>query len=192
MSTTSTLASQRLFQSLFARIPIRQVGRLYRKPLTEADVKPQFVKNEKTGKSHWRKPRLSLRVQSDLRKVAEMIGDEPVSLGLPEKAVKKPLRTRPNKLEKHERKRAEREAAIRQNMEKMDETIKTWREVSSHKSYVSFVARAMLLIPPLFHRINCEIHPRASPTCHFKPKQSIEIDAYFTPILYNYPFIFYV
>jgi hypothetical protein len=116
---------------MFAKLPIRQLGRLYRKPLTEADVAPQLVKNEKTGKSHWRKPRLSLRVQSDLRKVAEMVGDEPVSLGLPERTVKKPLRIRPNKLEKHERKRAEREASIRQNMDKMNDTIKNWREVNN-------------------------------------------------------------
>ncbi|KAG2172172.1 hypothetical protein INT44_005543 [Umbelopsis vinacea] len=127
MSSASVKASQRFYKSVFSNIPVNQLYRI-RRPITEADVKPQFVKNENTGKSHWRKPRLSLRVQSDLRKVAELMGEDSVALGLPEKSPNKVLRARPNKLEKHERKRSEREASIRQNMEKMDDTIKTWRE----------------------------------------------------------------
>jgi hypothetical protein len=146
----SSASGQRLFQSMFAKLPIRQLGRLYRKPLTEADVAPQLVKNEKTGKSHWRKPRLSLRVQSDLRKVAEMVGDEPVSLGLPEKTIKKPLRIRPNKLEKHERKRAEREASIRQNMDKMNDTIKNWREVNNEHSTLMYMFSFPCMLLTLF------------------------------------------
>lgn len=129
MSSASVKASQRFYKSVFSNIPVNQLYRI-RRPITEADVKPQFVKNENTGKSHWRKPRLSLRVQSDLRKVAELMGEDSVALGLPEKSPNKVLRARPNKLEKHERKRSEREASIRQNMEKMDDTIKTWREVN--------------------------------------------------------------
>jgi Mitochondrial ribosomal protein mL59 len=130
MSSASVQASQRFYKSMFHRLPVNQLNRIYSKPITEADVKPQFVKNENTGKSHWRKPRLSLRVQSDLRKVAELMGEDAIALGLPEKSAKKVLRARPNKLEKHERKRAEREASIRQNMDKMDDTVKNWREVN--------------------------------------------------------------
>jgi chromatin segregation and condensation protein Rec8/ScpA/Scc1 (kleisin family) len=130
MSSASIQASQRFYKSMFSRLPVKQLDRIYRKPITAADVAPQFVKNENTGKSHWRKPRLSLRVQSDLRKAAESMGEDSVALGLPEKSAKKVLRARPNKLEKHERKRAEREASIRQNMEKMNDTIKNWREVN--------------------------------------------------------------
>jgi hypothetical protein len=135
MSSASAQTSQRLYHSMFSRLPIKQLNRLYRKPITEADVKPQFVKNENTGKSHWRKPRLSLRVQSDLRKTAELMGEDATSLGLPAKPAKKILRARPNKLEKHERKRAEREATINQNMEKMNETIKNWREVNKGEKW---------------------------------------------------------
>ncbi|KAI9316430.1 hypothetical protein BX666DRAFT_2019484 [Dichotomocladium elegans] len=98
------------------------------KPLTEADVKPQFVFNEAKQKGFWRPPQISLRVQNDLRKACIQQGIDPLSIGLPPVAAKKPLRTKPNKLEKHERTRAERQQTIRSNLEKMPQTIQAWKE----------------------------------------------------------------
>lgn len=99
------------------------------KPLTEADVKPQLVLNEKTGKSYWRPPQVSLRTQADLRKACIQQGIDPVSMGLPAPSPKKPLRTLPNKGEKHERMRAERQQNIRNNLERMPQIIQAWKEV---------------------------------------------------------------
>ncbi|KAJ2957907.1 hypothetical protein NQZ79_g6424 [Umbelopsis isabellina] len=107
---------------------MKEFHRIFQRTVSKAEITPQLVKNNGTGKTHWRKPRLSLRVQADLRKSCERYGDSATMFGFPEQAAKKPLRLRPNKLEKHERKRAEREENIRQNMVKMEETIKNWRE----------------------------------------------------------------
>ncbi|KAI8084079.1 uncharacterized protein B0P05DRAFT_536075 [Gilbertella persicaria] len=96
--------------------------------LLEADIKPQLVFNEAKGKSFWRPSQVSRRVQNDLRKACIQQGIEPSSIGLPTATAKKPLRTRPNKLEKHERLRAEREETIRRNLEKMPQTIQAWKE----------------------------------------------------------------
>lgn len=115
------MSSKRLFSAKFLQ-------RLS-KPLTEADVKPQYVWNEAKQKGFWRPPQVSLRVQADLRKACMQEGVDPLSIGLPPVAPRKPLRTRPNKLEKHERMRAERQETIRKNLEKMPQTIQAWKEV---------------------------------------------------------------
>lgn len=99
-------------------------------PLTAADVKPQYVFNEVTQKGYWREPRMSLRRQADLRKACLLNGVDPASIGLPPVQPRKPLRTKPNKLEKHERLRESRQETIRKNMEKMPETIRAWKEVN--------------------------------------------------------------
>ncbi|KAI9277613.1 hypothetical protein BY458DRAFT_488476 [Sporodiniella umbellata] len=94
----------------------------------EADVKPQYVLNESKQKSFWRPARISRRTQNDLKKACIQQGIEPTSLGLLAPVAPKPLRYKPNKLEKHERMRAERQANIKRNMEKMPETIQAWKE----------------------------------------------------------------
>ncbi|KAI8368515.1 hypothetical protein BD560DRAFT_454819 [Blakeslea trispora] len=96
--------------------------------LTEADVKPQRVFNEAKGKAFWRPAQVSRRVQNDLRKACIQQGIEPSSIGLLNPSTKKPIRTRPNKLEKHERLRGEREQTIKRNLEKMPQTIQAWKE----------------------------------------------------------------
>ncbi|ORX61480.1 hypothetical protein DM01DRAFT_1404272 [Hesseltinella vesiculosa] len=97
-------------------------------PLKEADVKPQLVFNEAKQKSFWRPPRVPLRVQNDLRKACVQYGIDPVAYGLPAAAAHKPLKYKPNKLEKHERMRSERQETIRKNLEKMPQTIQAWKE----------------------------------------------------------------
>ncbi|OBZ88629.1 hypothetical protein A0J61_03325 [Choanephora cucurbitarum] len=96
--------------------------------LTEADVKPQLVFNEVKGKAFWRPAQVSRRVQNDLRKACIQQGIEPSTIGLPNPSPKKPIRNRPNKLEKHERLRGEREQTIKRNLEKMPQTIQAWKE----------------------------------------------------------------
>ncbi|KAI9496091.1 hypothetical protein BDB00DRAFT_810450 [Zychaea mexicana] len=114
------MASKRLFsEKILARLS---------KSLTEADVKPQFVFNEAKQKGFWRPPQVSLRVQNDLRKACIQQGVDPLSIGLPSVQPRKPLRTKPNKLEKHERTRSERQENIRKNLDKMPQTIQAWKE----------------------------------------------------------------
>ncbi|KAI7863406.1 hypothetical protein BDF14DRAFT_1843953 [Spinellus fusiger] len=96
-------------------------------PLTDAHVTPQLVFNEAKQKSYWRPPQLSLRQQNDLRKACLQEGVDPMTLRLPAAPAAKPLRYKPNKLEKHERNREERQATIRKNLEKMPLTIKAWK-----------------------------------------------------------------
>ena len=125
------MASKRVFsEQILARLT---------KPLTETDIKPQFVFNEAKQKSFWRPPQVSLRVQNDLRKACIQQGIDPLSIGLPAVQPRKPLRTKPNKLEKHERTRAERQETIRKNIEKMPETIQAWKEVKKKKKKKLFV-----------------------------------------------------
>ncbi|KAI8393631.1 uncharacterized protein BYT42DRAFT_551709 [Radiomyces spectabilis] len=114
------MATQRVFSKKF-------LDKLV-KPLTEADVKPQFVINEATNKGHWRPPQVSRRIQNDLRKACLQQNIDPLSIGLPSKTAPKPLRYKPNKLEKHERMRAERQEKIRKNLENMPKTIQGWKE----------------------------------------------------------------
>ncbi|KAI8073233.1 hypothetical protein BC940DRAFT_290853 [Gongronella butleri] len=114
------MSTHRLFTSKF-------VSRLAR-PLTEADVQPQLVYNEAKQKSFWRPPRVSRRVQNDLRKACLQHGVDPVAYGLPPVAAPKPLKYKPNKLEKHERMRAERQENIQKNLQKMPQTIQAWKE----------------------------------------------------------------
>ncbi|KAI8997132.1 hypothetical protein BDB01DRAFT_840600 [Pilobolus umbonatus] len=97
-------------------------------PLTEADVKPQLVYNKVKDKSFWRPGRISRRIQNDLRKACIQSGIEPTSIGLLPPTANKPLKYKPNKLEKHERMRAERQATIQRNIEKMPQTIQAWKE----------------------------------------------------------------
>lgn len=105
------------------------LSKLDQAKFVEADTKPQLVFNETKGKSFWRPARLSKRTQNDLRKACVQQGIEPATIGLLPPASPKPLRYKPNKLEKHERMRAERQATIKRNMEKMPETIQAWKEV---------------------------------------------------------------
>ncbi|KAG0170171.1 hypothetical protein DFQ28_002235 [Apophysomyces sp. BC1034] len=98
------------------------------KPLAEADVKPQFVFNEAKQRAFWRPGQVSLRVQNDMRKACLQQGIDPLTIGLPPKAPHKPMRYKPNKLEKHERMRAERQETIKKNLEKMPQTIQAWKE----------------------------------------------------------------
>lgn len=111
---------------LFSR---KFLSKLDNAKFVEADVKPQLVFNEKKAKSFWRPARLSRRTQNDLRKACIQQGIEPTTIGLLPPTSPKPLRYKPNKLEKHERTRAERQATIQRNMEKMPETIQAWKEV---------------------------------------------------------------
>jgi hypothetical protein len=97
--------------------------------LVEGDVKAQSVFNAEKGKAFWRPAQVSKRVQNDLRKACIQQGVEPASIGLTEAAPRKPLKYKPNKLEKHERMRAERQANIQRNLEKMPQTIQVWKEV---------------------------------------------------------------
>ncbi|KAG1458734.1 hypothetical protein G6F56_006327 [Rhizopus delemar] len=115
------MSTIRLFSGKF-------LSKLNNAKLVEADVKPQLVFNEKKQKSFWRPARVSRRTQNDLRKACIQQGIEPTSIGLLAPTAPKPLRYKPNKLEKHERMRAERQANIQRNMEKMPETIQAWRE----------------------------------------------------------------
>lgn len=97
--------------------------------LVEGDLKAQLVYNTEKGKSFWRPAQVSRRVQNDLRKACIQQGIEPATIGLTVVKQHKPLRYKPNKLEKHERMRAERQANIQRNMEKMPQTIQAWKEV---------------------------------------------------------------
>ncbi|KAI8975260.1 hypothetical protein BDF20DRAFT_822026 [Mycotypha africana] len=110
---------------VFSKKILDKVSRI---KLTEADVKPQLVYNHYKEKAFWRPGRLSLRRQNDLRKACIQQGIQPESIGLPAVKEHKPLRYKPNKLEKHERMRAEREETIRKNMENMPKTIQAWKE----------------------------------------------------------------
>ncbi|KAG2196997.1 uncharacterized protein EV154DRAFT_516864 [Mucor mucedo] len=96
--------------------------------LVEGDIKAQLVHNAEKGKSFWRPAQVSKRVQNDLRKACLQQGVEPTSIGLAAPTPAKPLRYKPNKLEKHERMRAERQANIKRNLEKMPQTIQAWKE----------------------------------------------------------------
>lgn len=98
--------------------------------LAESDIKAQLVFNEEKAKSFWRPAQVSRRVQNDLRKACIQQGIEPTTIGLAAPAAKKPLKYKPNKLEKHERMRAERQANIQKNLAKMPQTIQAWKEVS--------------------------------------------------------------
>jgi hypothetical protein len=100
------------------------------KPLTESDLKATFVYNDSKQKGFWRPAQVSRRVQNDLRKACVQYNVDPASIGLPPAAAAKPLRYKPNKLEKHERMRAERQSNIQKNLEKMPQTIQAWKEVS--------------------------------------------------------------
>ncbi|KAI9030795.1 hypothetical protein CLU79DRAFT_715687 [Phycomyces nitens] len=114
------MASHRVFSQKF----LQKLS----KPLVEADVTPQLVFNEAKQKSFWRPPQVSLRRQNDLRKACLQEGIDASSIGLGSVAPAKPMRYKPNKLEKHERMRAERQANIRKNLEKMPQTIQAWKE----------------------------------------------------------------
>ncbi|KAI9304488.1 hypothetical protein BJ944DRAFT_181602 [Cunninghamella echinulata] len=114
------MATQRIFSQKF-------LNKLT-KPLVEADIKPQLVYNEAKQKSFWRPAQVSRRVQNDLRKACLQQHIDPSTIGLPPKAPHKSLRYKPNKLEKHERMRAERQETIRKNLEKMPQIIQAWKE----------------------------------------------------------------
>lgn len=116
--------------STYRQFSQKFLNKLHNTKLVEGDIKAQLVYNAEKGKSFWRPAQVSRRVQNDLRKACIQQGIEPSSIGLA--AVKqqhKPLRYKPNKLEKHERMRAERQANIQRNMDKMPETIQAWKEV---------------------------------------------------------------
>ncbi|CEG72416.1 hypothetical protein CU097_005519 [Rhizopus azygosporus] len=114
--------------STFRTFSGKFLSKLENAKFVEADVKPQLVYNEAKSKSFWRPPRLSRRIQADLRKACIQEGIEPTSIGLLPETAPKSLRYKPNKLEKHERTRAERQATIQRNMEKMPQTIQAWKE----------------------------------------------------------------
>ncbi|KAI8084860.1 uncharacterized protein BX664DRAFT_380153 [Halteromyces radiatus] len=114
------MTTHRVFSSKF-------LARL-KKPLKESDVKATFVYNENKQKGFWRPAQVSRRVQNDLRKACLQQNIDPLTLGLPASTPAKPLRYKPNKLEKHERMRAERQETIRKNLEKMPQTIQAWKE----------------------------------------------------------------
>lgn len=116
--------------STFRTFSGKFLSKLENAKFVEADVKPQLVYNEAKSKSFWRPPRLSRRIQADLRKACIQEGIEPTSIGLLPETAPKSLRYKPNKLEKHERTRAERQATIQRNMEKMPQTIQAWKEVN--------------------------------------------------------------
>ncbi|KAI8333147.1 hypothetical protein BC941DRAFT_496002 [Chlamydoabsidia padenii] len=114
------MSTQRFFSQKF-------INRLA-KPLTEADVTPTFVFNNSKQKGFWRPAQVSRRVQNDLRKACIQYNVDPSTIGLPPVTAAKPLRYKPNKLEKHERMRAERQSNIQKNLEKMPQTIQAWKE----------------------------------------------------------------
>ncbi|KAI9476225.1 MAG: hypothetical protein EXX96DRAFT_576286 [Benjaminiella poitrasii] len=96
--------------------------------LTEADIKPQLVYNAQKAKSFWRPPQVSRRIQNDLRKACIVQDIKPESIGLEPLRPAKSLRYKPNKLERHERMQADRQAMIQRNLEKMPQTIQAWKE----------------------------------------------------------------
>ncbi|GAA5812851.1 hypothetical protein MFLAVUS_006310 [Mucor flavus] len=104
------------------------LSKLSNTKLVEGDIKAQLVHNAEKGKSFWRPAQVSKRVQNDLRKACFQQGIEPTSIGLATPIAAKPLRYKPNKLEKHERMRAERQANIQRNLQKMPQTIQAWKE----------------------------------------------------------------
>ncbi|KAG2235375.1 hypothetical protein BDF21DRAFT_374982 [Thamnidium elegans] len=104
------------------------LSKLSNTKLVEGDIKAQLVHNAEKGKSFWRPAQVSKRVQNDLRKACIQQGIEPTSIGLTAPTAAKPLRYKPNKLEKHERMRAERQANIQRNLQKMPQTIQAWKE----------------------------------------------------------------
>lgn len=106
------------------------LSKLSNAKLVEGDVKAQLVYNAEKQKSFWRPAQVSKRVQNDLRKACIQQGIEPTSIGLAAPTAPKPLKYKPNKLEKHERMRAEREATIKRNLDKMPQTIQAWKEVN--------------------------------------------------------------
>ncbi|KAI7901184.1 uncharacterized protein BX663DRAFT_115115 [Cokeromyces recurvatus] len=114
--------------STYRQFSSKLLSKVSKVKLTEADIKPQLVFNAEKGRSFWRPPQVSRRLQNDLRKACVQTNIKPESIGLPPISVKKPLRYKPNKLEKHERMRAERQAMIQRNLEKMPQIIQAWEE----------------------------------------------------------------
>lgn len=114
----------------YRNFSLKFLSKLNGAKLTEGDIKSQLVFNAEKGKSFWRPAQISKRTQNDLRKACLQCGIEPTSIGLAAPAPHKPLKYKPNKLEKHERMRAERQANIQRNLEKMPQTIQAWKEVS--------------------------------------------------------------
>jgi hypothetical protein len=115
--------------STYRQFSQKFLSKLSKTKLVEGDVKAQLVFNAEKGKSFWRPAQVSRRVQNDLRKACIQQGIEPTHIGLASPAPHKPLKYKPNKLEKHERMRAERQATIQRNLEKMPQTIQAWKEV---------------------------------------------------------------
>ncbi|KAI9356862.1 hypothetical protein BD770DRAFT_389445 [Pilaira anomala] len=104
------------------------LSKLSNTKLVEGDIKAQLVYNAEKGKSFWRPAQVSKRIQNDLRKACIQQGIEPTTIGLAAPTAAKPLKYKPNKLEKHERMRAERQANIQRNLQKMPQTIQAWKE----------------------------------------------------------------
>lgn len=122
LKKNTTMSTYRVFSQKF-------LSKLSNTKLVQGDIQAQLVHNVEKGKSFWRPAQVSKRVQNDLRKACIQQGIEPATIGLAAPTVPKPLRYKPNKLEKHERMRAERQASIKHNLEKMPQTIKAWKEV---------------------------------------------------------------
>ncbi|CAG8457160.1 1028_t:CDS:2 [Ambispora leptoticha] len=80
-----------------------------------------------TGAKHWRKPRISKRLQADMRKNCIYLGIDPLSIGLPEKPDRNPPRTKPPKGNKADRLKPIRQAKIQKAMEDMPKTIEKWK-----------------------------------------------------------------
>lgn len=154
------MATRRVFSEKF-------LARL-KKPLTEADVRPQFVYNEEKQKGYWRPPQVSLRIQNDLRKACIQEGIDPLSIGLPPLPPKKPLRTKPNKLEKHERLREQRQETIRKNLEKMPEMIQAWKEVKMRPDFSVWMCKDWLVYRRKWRKTWSKSH-----RCHSKKSMYI-------------------
>jgi hypothetical protein len=117
---------------------LSKLSKLTRTPLVQADTQPQLVLNAEKQKSFWRPSQLSKRQQNDLRKACILYNVEASTIGLPPVGAPKPLKYKPNKLEKHERVRAERQANIQKNLEKMPQTIQAWKEVKFRNQKINF------------------------------------------------------
>jgi hypothetical protein len=131
---------------------LSKLSKLTRAPLVQADTQAQLVLNAEKQKSFWRPSQLSKRQQNDLRKACILYNVEASTIGLPPVGAPKPLKYKPNKLEKHERVRAERQANIQKNLEKMPQTIQVWKEVKFRIQKINF--NFFLLTFTSFYRIN--------------------------------------
>ncbi|KAI9595246.1 hypothetical protein BDF19DRAFT_442640 [Syncephalis fuscata] len=97
------------------------------------DFKPAFVNG------HWRKPRISLRRQADLRKACLIQGKTPEDYGLPSVKENKPLRVKPPKGTKYQRNYEERKMKVEKSLGSMSEKIADWKEASLNERIILYL-----------------------------------------------------